>query len=307
MSTSCFRIALLTASLALAAAAAHASSFQQQVAADPRGEVDVSNIAGSIVVSGWDQSTVAVTADLPGDTRRVKLTSGHGRTSVCVRYDQGCDSMGFFGDKTPVRLEVHVPRGSELEVSGVSADIRSRGITGRQHLHTVSGDIQAALGAGDDDANSVSGNITLEGSGEDGALHVSSVSGDLSVRNVAGELEARTVNGRLTAELSSARLARLNTTSGNIDLDARLASGGTIETETVSGDEKIRASAPAGYSYELKTFSGDIEDCFGEQPDKNHYGPGSRLNGTRGGGDGHIRVKSLSGGISLCDRSGGGF
>jgi hypothetical protein len=303
MSTSYLRIPIMAAALALAAAA-HAGSFERQVAADPRGEVDVSNIAGSIVVSGWDQSTVSVTADLPGDTQRVKVTSGNGRTSVCVRYSQGCDSMGFFGARTPVHLEVHVPRGSELDISGVSADITSQGVTGSQHLHTVSGDIQAALGAGNDDANSVSGNITLNGSGEDGALHVSSVSGDLSVRNVAGELEARTVNGKLTAELSPARLARLNTTSGNIDLNARLTSGGTIEAETVSGDEKIRASAPAGYSYEARSFSGDIEDCFGEQPDKNHYGPGSRLDGTRGGGDGHVRIKSLSGDISLCDRTG---
>jgi len=307
MSTSRFRMVIVAASLVLAGAAAHASSFERQVAADPRGEVDVSNIAGSILVSGWDQPTVAVTADLPSDTQRVKVTSGHGRTSVCVRYDHGCDSMGFFGDKTPVRLELHVPRGSELDISGVSAEITSSGITGSQHLHTVSGDIHAALGAGDDDASSVSGNITLEGSGADGALHVSSVSGDLSVRNVAGELEARTVSGTLTAGLSAARRVRLNTTSSNIDLDARLTSGATVEIETVSGDEKVRASAPGGYAYEVRSFSGDIRDCFGQQPDRNHYGPGSRLDGTRGGGDGHVRIKSLSGDISLCDRMKGGF
>jgi hypothetical protein len=60
-------------------------------------------------------------------------------------------------------------------------------------------------------------------------------------------------------------------------------------------------SAPAGNSYEVKTFSGDIHDCFGQDPDKSEYGPGSRLNGTRGGGAGHIRIKSLSGDVSLCD------
>jgi DUF4097 and DUF4098 domain-containing protein YvlB len=102
--------------------------------------------------------------------------------------------------------------------------------------------------------------------------------------------------------MSSARLVRLNTTSGDINLSASLASGGTIETETVSGDQKYRVSAPAGgYSYEIRTFSGDIHDCFGQDPDKSEYGPGSRLNGTRGGGDGHIRIKSLSGDVSLCD------
>jgi Toastrack DUF4097 len=303
MSTSFVRIAFLAASLAVAAGAAHAGNFQQQVAAEPRGEVDVSNVAGRIVISGWDRSAVAVSADLPGDTQRIKVTGGHGRTSVCVVYNDSnsCNSPGGFGDHAPVRLEVHVPRGSELDVSGVSAGITSRGVAGGQRLHTVSGDIDAELGSGNDDVTSVSGTVSLRGSGQDGALHVSSVSGDLSVTHAAGELEARTVNGTLHAALAPARLVRLNTTSGDIGLEARLASGGTVESETVSGDQKIDVAAPAGYSYEAKTFSGEIHDCFGAPPDKSEYGPGSRLNGTRGAGNGHLRIKSLSGGISLCD------
>jgi DUF4097 and DUF4098 domain-containing protein YvlB len=297
-------MAVLAASLVLAGEAAHASTFQQQIAADPRGEVDVSNISGSIEITGWDQSSVSVTADLPSDSRRVKVTGGHGRINVCVTYNNSdsCNSGGgWSGEHTSVRLEVHVPRGSELDVSGVSADITSRGVTGGQRLHTVSGDIDAQLGSGDDEVGSVSGTVQLHGSGQDGTLRATSVSGDLTVTNVAGELEARTVNGRVSAEMSSARLVRLNTTSGAIDLGAALASGGTVETETVSGDQKFRVSARSGYSYEVRTFSGDIHDCFGQEPEKSEYGPGSRLNGTRGGGDGHIRIKSLSGDVSLCD------
>jgi Toastrack DUF4097 len=293
----------LALALAFAAGTARAGTFRQQVAADPRGNVDVSNIAGSIVIVGWDQPSVSVTANLPSDTQRVKVISGHGRTRVCVTYDGGgCDSGGSFGNEGSVRLELHVPRGSEIEGSGVSADLTSRGITGAQHLHTVSGDIEADLGSGNDDVKSVSGDIRLRGSGEDGMLTVSTVSGDLTVRNVAGALEARTVNGTLTAELSSARSARLNTTSGSIELNARLSQGGTIEAETVSGNERIDVSAPSGYTYEAKTFSGDIDDCFGERSDRSEYGPGDRLDGTRGAGGGDVRIRSLSGDISLCDR-----
>ncbi|MGH8298332.1 MAG: DUF4097 family beta strand repeat-containing protein [Steroidobacteraceae bacterium] len=303
MRTSLCHKAILAAALALAVGAAHASTFQQQVAADPRGEVDVSNISGSIVINGWDKSTVSVTADLPGDTQRVKITGGHGRTSVCVAYNGSgsCNSPGFFSDRSSVRLELYVPRGSELEVSGVSADISSRGIAGAQHLNTVSGDIDAELGSGDDDVQSVSGDIHLYGKGQEGTLHVASVSGDLSVMNVAGELDARTVNGRLSAGLSAASLVRLNTTSGDIDLSAQLASGGTVETESINGDQKLEVSAPAGYAYEVRAFSGDIRDCFGQKSVRSEYGPGNHLDGTRGGGSGHVRVHSLSGDVSLCD------
>lgn len=303
MSKSLFGAATLAASLALAAGAAHGGNFQQQVSADPHGEVDVSNISGSIDITGWDQSAVAVSADLPGDTERVKVTSEHGRTNVCVTYSDSdsCNSPGGFRHGSSVRLEVRVPRDSDLEVSGVSADITSRGVAGTQQLHSVSGDINAELGSGNDEVNSVSGAINLRGSGQDGTLHVTSVSGNLSVTNVAGELEARTVSGTLNAALSTARSVRLNTTNGDITLSARLASGGTAETETVSGDQNMKVSASAGYSYEAKTFSGDITNCFGQQADRNQYGPGSRLDGTRGGGGGHLRVQSLSGDISVCD------
>lgn len=304
MSRSLFPMAILAASLALAAGAAHAGNFQRQVTADPRGEVDVSNISGSIVISGWDRPEVSVTADLPSDSQSVKVITGQGRTRVCVTYggSDGCNSTGWFGGGRSVRLEIQVPRQSQLDVSAVSADITSSGVSGTQRLHTVSGDIDAELGSGNDEVDSVSGTVKLRGSGEDGTLHVASVSGDLSVINVAGELEARTVNGTLTASLSPARLVRLNTTSGDIHLSATLASGGTIETETVSGDQKLAVSAAAGYSYQAKTFSGDIDDCFGQRSERSEYGPGNHLDGTRGAGGGQVRSQSLSGDISLCDR-----
>jgi DUF4097 and DUF4098 domain-containing protein YvlB len=246
---------------------------------------------------------VSVTADLPGDSRRVKVMTAAGHTRVCVAYgaSNGCNSIGWSGDSGSVRLEIQVPRQSELDVGAVSADITSRGVSGTQRLHTVSGDIDAELGSGNDEVNSVSGTVSLRGSGQDGTLRVATVSGDLRATNVAGELEARTVNGKLIAELSPTRLARLNTTSGDIALTATLTSGGTIETETVSGDQKIAVSAPAGYSYEAKTFSGDIRDCFGQRSEKSEYGPGDRLEGRRGGGGGQVRIQSLSGDVSLCD------
>lgn len=303
MSTSPYRMAVLVASLAFAATAARANNFQEQVPANPRGEVDVSNISGRIEVTGWDKPQVAVMADLSGDSQRVRVITGGGHTRVCVTYgnSNGCDSSGWSGDAGSVRLEVKVPRESQLDVSAVNADITSRGVAGTQRLHTVSGDIDAELGSGNDEVNSVSGTVDLHGSGQDGTLHAASVSGDLRVTNVAGELEARTVNGTLTAQLSPARLVRLNTTSGDIDLNATLASGGTIETETVSGHQNIEASAPGGYSYDVKTFSGDITNCLGQRSDKSEYGPGDHLQGTRGAGSGQVRMQSLSGDVYLCD------
>lgn len=304
MSTIPYRMAIMVAALLFAAGAAHADDFHQQVAADPRGEVDVSNISGDVIITAWDRPEVSVSADLSSDSQRVRIITGPGHTRVCVAYgnSNGCGSSGWSGGAGSVRLEIQVPRQSQLDVSAVSADINSSGVAGTQRLQTVSGDINAELGSGDDEVNSVSGTVTLRGSGRDGTLHAASVSGDLKITNVAGQLEARTVNGTLTAELAPARLVRLNTTSGDIGLRATLASGGTIETETVSGDQGLTVSAPGGYTYDAKTFSGDIKNCFGQRSERSEYGPGDHLEGTRGGGAGQIRMQSMSGDVTLCDR-----
>jgi hypothetical protein len=71
----------------------------------------------------------------------------------------------------------------------------------------------------------------------------------------------------------------------------------------VSGDLNVRASADGGYAYEVSSFSGDITDCFNASPERtSKYGPGSRLEGTRGEGMGHLRLKTMSGDVQLCDR-----
>lgn len=288
---------LLAAPLALAPAAARAGTFQQQVAADPRGEVDISNVAGSIRITGWNEPQVSVRADLASDAQRVDVTSEHGRTSIRVTGN----SHTWFGNNG-ARLDVRVPRQSEVDVSAVSANIDSHGVTGTQHLQAVSGDITADLGSGDDEVKSVSGDIRLRGSGQSGHLRVTSVSGDVTLTNAAGDLEATTISGTLQAQLTPARMARLRTTSGDLRFSGRFDRGGTLEAETVSGDVTVQAGAQSGYDYEVRTFSGDIDNCFGRKAERTSaYGPGKRLDGSLGSGGGRVRIKSLSGDISLCD------
>lgn len=292
-----FPLTLAAVAASFALGTAQARTVEQQVAAGPRGEVDVSDVSGQIEITGWDKPLVAVSADIDNDSQNLEVHSSSGRTSI--RITRGTRRWFGGGD---VRLVVHVPRESEVDVSGVSAGIVSRAVVGTQRLQTVSGDIDAELGSGNDEAKTVSGTIHLKGTGGPGSLRATSVSGEVSITNTAGDLEASTISGRLNAQLASARSVRLHTTSGEVELTARLDRGATVETETISGEQRIAASAAAGYQFEVRSFSGDIDDCFGQRSERtSEYGPGTRLNGTRGGGDGRVRIKSLSGSISLCD------
>ncbi|HEY2590708.1 MAG TPA: hypothetical protein VGI35_03870, partial [Steroidobacteraceae bacterium] len=171
-----FPLAFAAIAASFAFGAAQARTVEKQVSADPRGAVDVSDVAGRIEITGWDKPEVAVTADVEGDSRQLEVKSEAGRTSVRITRGSGESSEG--GE---ARLEVHVPRASEVNASAVSADITSRGVAGAQNLHSVSGGIDAELGSGNNEVKTVSGGIHLKGSGRSGSLHVTSVSGEVGV------------------------------------------------------------------------------------------------------------------------------
>lgn len=298
------RMALLlsTAVVALAAGAAvraaERHSSDQQVNADPRGTIEVSNFAGRIEVTGWDQPLVSVHSNLSGDIDNVDIQSDHGRTSIKVRMH------GFsFGFRGEAELDIKIPKGSELDVTSVSAEVISSGVVGVQRLKTVSGSIRAEIGPGDAEAKTVSGDIVLRGSGKPGALHTTSISGSIRLERGAGDVEATTVSGDLSVQLDPGRTIRMRNTSGRISIQGKLTKDADVDAQTVSGEVRLHAPAENGYEYELSTFSGEIRDCFHVKPAKtSEYGPGERLNGTLGKGDGHVRIKTMSGSIDLCDK-----
>src|ERR1700756_4256837 len=73
--------------LVVAIDTAHANSgrFEQTVAADPKGVVEISNVSGKIEVEAWDQNQVSVSAHLDSDYEKVDVSTDRGRTSIAVR------------------------------------------------------------------------------------------------------------------------------------------------------------------------------------------------------------------------------
>jgi DUF4097 and DUF4098 domain-containing protein YvlB len=279
------------------AATAGATSFDQTVAAQPKGVVDVNNVAGDIEVTGWDRSEVSVHADLSGDVEKVDVHTEGGRTIVKVVLP----SVVHNGE---AKLHLKIPQGSELDVSAVSADVKSSGILGVQRLTTVSGDVSAELAGSDAELKTVSGDVKLKGHGQAARLHVTTVTGDVHVEHAAGDVEASTVSGTLVTGLDAGHSVRVHTTSGDLRIEGKLARGAEIEGNTVNGDVLVRTAIDGGFGYEVSSFSGDIEDCFGEKAARtSQYAPGKSLQGTRGEGAGHVRLKTMSGDVTLCDHS----
>ena len=292
------RQTLVVALLFAVASVSHAGDreFEQKVKADPRGAVKVSNVAGKVLITGWDHPEVEVKARLYGDAERVDVFSDKGRTTIRVILPRS----GFHGGEAD--LEIRVPEQSDIDVSSVSADVETQRLLGPQRLSTVSGEIRGEF-AKDFEGKTVSGDLRLKGKAEAGDVRISSVSGDVILERAGGDIEVTSTSGDLLLDVSSVSTVRTRTTSGSLSLRGALARDGSVEAETISGDVTVRVKPQAGFQYEATSFSGSIGNCFGRHAESTSaHGPGTRLIGTAGDGRGRVRVKSMSGDVAICDR-----
>jgi DUF4097 and DUF4098 domain-containing protein YvlB len=291
------RAALLFVCALPFAAFAESGSIDRKVAADANGEVVISNVSGSIDVRGWDRNEVRVTGDLGSGVERLDLEPSEGRTVVKVVLPRGNSHDGS------ADIEVSVPRNSRVEVSAVSADVSSRGVLGTQRLKSVSGEITADIAGDESEVRSVSGDVTVRGSGKPMRLRVSSVSGNLDLTNAAGSLDVVTVSGDARVQMDETSEVRGRTTSGTLEVRGKLTRDGRVDVEGVSGDIMLRLTAPGGFSTEIESFSGDIEGCLANNVERvSKYGPGVRLNIRTVEAGARVRAKTLSGDIDICDR-----
>jgi DUF4097 and DUF4098 domain-containing protein YvlB len=272
--------------------------IDQQLPADPHGIVEISNFSGRVDITGWDQPQVSVFAYLPSGVDNLDFRSDHGRTTITVKFP----NFSFGGQG--VDLKVKVPRGSEVDVTAVSADVNSTGVTGTQRLKSVSGSIRADIAQADVEAKTVSGDVTLHGEGKPAELHLTTISGSIRLERGAGDVEANTTSGEINMQVDSGRSVRMRTISGDLVFRGSLTKDADVDAQTVSGDVKLHAKPETAYEYEVTTFSGDIDNCFNAKSERtSRYGPGERLSGSLGqGSGGHVRIKTMSGDVNLCDK-----
>jgi DUF4097 and DUF4098 domain-containing protein YvlB len=284
--------------VALSTGALHAEEVTRKNAADPRGEVDVINVAGSVEVVGWDRAEVQVEADLGSNVERLDFRTEGTRTVVKVVLPRMSGSSGASD------LIVKIPRDSSLNVNTVSADQRISAVRGGQRLQAVSGSIETEFGPGDLEVKTVSGDILGRGMDGKGSVRATSVSGDIQLDKIGPNLDVSTVSGDMNVRVAD-RLdsGRIKTTNGNLEMTTALAKGSRIEAEAVNGDLRFTLRGAIDAEFEIETFNGDIDNCFGPKPSRTReYGPGTELRFTEGKGDARVRVKTMNGAVGICQR-----
>ena len=286
----------LTVLIALAICApAVADEIEMIKDAQANSDVRIFNISGEIEVEGWSRNQVEVTGDLGSDVKELIFEVDGDDVLIEVKVDKGHDH------NTSSDLVIRVPEGSSVDVGTVSADITVSGVQGRQQLQSVSGDIESGVFGEEFRANSVSGDIGIQGDGKEMRTKVESVSGDVDMENLNGVLEANSVSGDVTVADSRFSEVNMQTVNGDLEYFAELYGDSRMHMETVNGEIDINFDGDVSARFDIETFNGDINNCFGPESQRtSKYAPGRELKFTEGGGKGRVVVRTLNGDLDLC-------
>jgi DUF4097 and DUF4098 domain-containing protein YvlB len=259
------------------------------------GQVNVSNIAGSVTVTGWTRNAVEVTGTLGRNVEELVFERNKDKVTIKVKVPRR-GGRGIDSD-----LHISVPQGSSIDVSGVSADISVTDVMGEQRLHTVSGDVSTESAGSDVMAQSVSGDVEIDGDKSDTETTASTVSGDVTLFRVSGMVSAESVTGEVIVDEGSFSRVELSAVNGELLFQAELRQDGKLSAETVNGDVDIELVGDVSAKIDVNTINGRIRNCFGPEPQRSSkYTPGWSLSFTEGDGDGRIDISTVNGGVGLC-------
>jgi DUF4097 and DUF4098 domain-containing protein YvlB len=209
----------------------------------PGATLTVRNFSGRVAITGTDRSDVSVHA-VRRATRerldRIKLDVREEGGGVIVEANKRQGSGRDEDNVVETELTIEMPRQANLEIDAFSSPVTVRDVTGSRH-------------------------------------RVKTFSGDQTLERVAGAVDAATFSGSITLVPEGwADRLKLNTFSGNIDVQVPPTAGGSVEFDTFSGDfstdvpltlrskakRAVRADLPGGDTTKatllLHTFSGDV-------------------------------------------------
>lgn len=298
--SSCRSLPALAMFAALAAfAAAHPTLAQRRTVDETRAvqadvRIEIQNVAGEVIVRGWDRNEVHVQGTLGDDVEDLILEGG--ASSLRIEVEIPNNSRGR--RDIEAYLEIQVPRGARLDVETVSAGIEVTQVDGDMKIASVSGSLEIAGSPAEVQAESVSGSIRIRGDGT--RISAESVSGSVTVEGAAGRVDVSSVSGNVETRAAEIQEGSFESVSGRVELHGRLSPSAQIDIESHSGNVELYLPADTSASFEVETFSGDIDNDLGPDARRvDRYTPSKRLEFTSGSGSARVRVSTFSGNVRL--------
>ena len=215
------------------------------------GRFSISNVNGSIVVTGGSGDSVEIIATKKADNQedldKIEIEISHSSDEIVVETELGkSDRWYSHGNNSgSVKYEVIVPVGTELDsVDTVNGNVNISGVSGKVVAESVNGDLDVSDLAGDVGLSTVNGSIDAEFTQLEGQQRVKAetVNGRVTLKlpeNANVEVSADTLNGGISAGDFGLEVEKGFVGS---DLNGKIGNGSArLNIDTVNGAIKIRS------------------------------------------------------------------
>lgn len=285
-----FVLCLLAACLAEAGAAQAPSHRGRAVA--PDAAVRISNLAGTVRVTGWDRDSVDVTAVIPKGGGELLFGGGAGGVKMYVNPPVG--EAVFPG----TLVEVRVPARARVWVKTESAEILVSGLTSSADLSSVSGRIVVTGSIAQLSAESMDGGIDAQVSS--GLVRLKTAGGTIVLRGDVTDATLSTVSGAATTQLTGLDRGRMETVGGHLTFEAALQPGCNYTIESHSGDISIRLPTTFDAALDLTALEGRVVNRLTKGPvQPTNHGRGEALSASGGKATADLVARTFKGTITL--------
>ena len=284
------------------------------------GEVDLSNIAGDIVVTrgGGNEVSIEVikTARARTDEEAnealklvlVSLAERAGRVEGRVQYPhrEEVRRRNWRGVNVSVQYVVSAPEGTRLILYSVSGAVSVREIKGDIAAETISGDVKIASAGRLSKAKTVSGSVEITDTTLDGAIDTGTISGSMLVRNVkARRLDVGSISGPVVIENVECERLDAQSISGGVRFTGPLTRGARYDLGSHAGEVEVIITGNVGFRLDASSFSGRVRtdlELKGTDARQANNRRVREMSGTYGDGSAFLDLSTFSGSIVISKK-----
>ena len=283
---------------------------------------------GDVVITPWDQDVIDVKIRYHAEVTSVgfgtemdfKADFKQTGDSVIVRGSEG-GTAGIFifhsrneyeytytiTAPSYVLLELRGDDG-DVELSGWRAGIDCELDDGDLKMDdVVTGDIEIDFEDGDVRLSGLTGDLGLRGDDGDvvvtkstfGHALFSVQDGSIDVMDSAGHCEMRADDGDIDFRRVTVGIVDISVNDGDVDLDVKVDPATHINVSADDGDVTMRLGGEQSFEYLVTMDDGDVDIFLDDATDTESSE--HRVSGTVGAGEGHVRVATQDGDVTIGD------
>jgi len=254
---------------------------------DPDGIVKIWNSAGSVRVIGWEKDSVSVT----GTAAPGSFYGGGGRSGVKLGVESPSGAPDVKSD-----IVVRVPARARISVRSTVADVDVSSFAGQVDANTIGGRLTIQGTPSEIRAETMNGDLDVTAS--PAYLRLKTATGRVKWTGGSEDVLVSTISGQLTISGGPVNRGRFESLDGNIRFESAVAMRGAIEFDTHSGSVDLVLPKSSNAELSVSAVSGNLLGKPFKRGDRAGTAIESAMVGSRGFSGTAISVRSFKGRVT---------